>query len=439
MRRSFIQSALVLAVALALAGCGTAASPSPTAAPSGAPSTQAPATAAPTAAPAEKVVLNLLTGFTGGDRAAYEGLVKLFNDTHPNIEARMDIQPWDTIKTTTPAAFASGQGPDIVTPDYNPGTVLEYVKGGLILPLDEMFGTGEKQVDPAALPPAVLEGFSADGKIYAAPANLATLMVYYNKALYAAAGLTKPPSTMDEFRTYAKALTDKAKGQYGIALADHATIAMWPILIWADGGNIVGQDGCSMLDDPKTIAAVKSWADLIASDAISPVGLTGGEADNLIAAGKAAMEMNGPWATGVYTPAGIDYDVAPIPRGSAPQVTLAAAVPFVVNKATKNKDAALEFLAWWNGKDAQRYLSANSGFPPSRTDMADDPELAKNPWVPKFAAAVPYSRLYLAGVPNFSQVDEIFSTAIGRLTRGEPADAVLTDSAKQMDAVLGCK
>jgi hypothetical protein len=59
--------------------------------------------------------------------------------------------------------------------------------------------------------------------------------------------------------------------------------------------------------------------------------------------------------------------------------------------------------------------------------------------VSKFAAAVSYSRPYLANVPNFTQVDEIFSTAIGRVTRGEDVTAVLTDAAAQTNTLLGCQ
>jgi len=435
MRRLWTWPALLVASVIALGACqGGAATGAPSAQPS-TPAASGPAAATPVP---EKVVLNVLTGFTGGDRPAYEGLIKLFNDSHPNIEVRMDIQPWDTITTTTPAAFATGQGPDIVTLDST-GDILEYAKAGTILPLDDLFGSGPTQLDPAALPKSVVDGFKFDGKVYAAPANYATLMLYYNKKLLAAAGYSAPPTTMDEFRAYAKKLTDTGARQYGVALADHATIAMWPILIWADGGDIVGSDGCSKLDDPKTVAAVTSWADLIVTNGVSPVGLTGQEADNLVSAGKAALEMNGPWAAGSYATAGVDFDVAPIPKGSGDQVTLADAVPFVVNKNTKHKDAAFEFIAWWNGKDAQRSLAVNGGFPPTRVDMASDPELAKNQWVPKFAAAVPYSRLYLAGVPGSAQVDEIFTTAIGRVTRGDAVDGVLADSAKQMNQVLGCK
>lgn len=386
----------------------------------------------------DKVTLNLVTGFSGGDRAAYEGLVTTFNESQDAIEVVMDIQPWDSIKTTMPAAFAAGQGPDILTPDYNPGTVLEYAKAGTLLPLDDLMGTGANQIDPAAMPPDVMAGNTVDGSIVAVPANLATLMLYYNTDLLSQAGI-EPPTTMDELRDAAVKLTDSGAGQYGLALADHATIAMWPILIWAEGGDIIGPDGCSALGSDATVAAVKTWADLIVSNGISPVGLTGQDADNLVAAGKAAMEMNGPWAAGSYTAAGIPFDVVAIPKGSADQVTLASSVPFVVNKATKNPDAAKTFLAWWNSQEAQKQLALGSGFPPTRSDMASDADLAANPWVPKFASAVGYARPYLANAPSFSQVDEIFSTAIGQVTRGEDAQAVLTDAANQIDALIGCQ
>lgn len=425
----------LIAAMVSLGACETGA------APTGSPASP---TVGPTASPpVEKVTLRFLAGFTGGDRPAYEALVQEFNQTHPDIEVQLDIQPWDTIVQELPGAIATGGGPDLATPHFSEGSIFEYAKSGSILPLDDVYGSGEGKIDKAAMPQAVLDAFTFKAHIYAAPANFATLMLYYNLDLLADAGLGGPPQTMEQFRDYARKLTKKdAAGnvtQYGLVLADHATIPMWPILIWADGGDIVGPDGCSALDDPKTIAAVESWASLVVDDGITPVGLTGQEADNLVSAGKAAMEMNGPWATGVYTPAGIRYDVAPIPRGSAGQVTLASTVPIVVSKNTKHRDAAFTFLAWWTSRDAQRALALGSGFPPARTDMTDDPELATHQWVPKFAAAVPYSRVYLAGVEQFARVDgDIFTPAIQRITRGEPAAQVLREAANQLNQLLGC-
>ncbi len=391
----------------------------------------------------DQVTLTFWNGFTGGDRPTYEALVQQFNDSHPNIKVEMDIQPWDTLTQKLPAALATGTGPDIATPDFNVATIREYAEAGTIQPLDDLYGSGPGKIETAAMPPAVLEAFTYEGKVYAAPGNFATLQLYYNPNLLAEAGLSGPPTTMDEFREYARRLTIRdASGnveQYGLALADHQTIPMWPILIWAEGGDLVDQQGCSALDDPKTIAAVQGWADLIEDHGISPVGETGQGADNLFAAGKAAMEMNGPWAAGQFAEADVSFDVAPIPVGPAGPVTLAATVPVVLSKDSEHKEAAYEFLSWWTGPEAQKYLALESGFPPVRVDMADDPELAAHPLVPKFATAATHARLYLANVDNFAQIDsDVIAPAIGRITRGEPAEEVLSEAAQQMDALLGC-
>lgn len=391
----------------------------------------------------EPVTLSFWSGFTGGDRPAYEGLIQQFNDSHPGINVVMTIQPWDTIAQKLPAALATGQGPDIATPDFNVATIRQYAEAGTILPLDEAYGSGPGKIDRDAMPPTILDAFTYEDQLFAVPANFATVQLYYNTDLLEQAGLSGPPKTMDEFRDYAVKLTKTDSSgnvdQYGLALADHQTIAMWPILIWAEGGDLLNNDGCSALANPETVAAVQTWADLIVDKKISPVGETGQGADNLFAAGKAAMEMNGPWAAGQYTEAGANFEVAPIPVGSAGPVTVASTVPMVLSKDTKNKEAAYEFFAWWTGQDAQQYLAVESGFPPARVDMADVPALAENPLIPIFAEAAPYARLYLPTVDDFARIDgDVFAPAIGRVTRGESAQSVLADASKQMNAILGC-
>jgi multiple sugar transport system substrate-binding protein len=437
-RTRMLAATAAAAVALSACQAGTPAAPSGAA---GTPASAAPVSAQPTTG--EAVTLRFLAGFTGGDRPAYEAIVASFNESHPDIQVEMEIQPWDTIVQELPAGIATGSGPDLVTPHFSEGSIFEYAKTGAILPLDDAYGSGEGKIDRDAIPQAAIDAFTYEGKLYAAPANFATLLLYHNLELLEAEGLSGPPETMEELRDYAVKLTKKdANGdvsQYGLVLADHATIPMWPILIWAEGGEIVGDDGCSALADPKTVAAVETWADLVVNENISPVGLTGADADNLFAAGEAAMEMNGPWATGAYTPAGIDYDVAPIPTGEGGEVTLASTVPIVVTKNTEHPEAAFEFLAYWTSQEAQRALALGSGFPPARTDMAEDEQLAAHDWVPKFAAAAPHARVYLAGVEEFAQVDsDVFIPAIQRITRGEAAADVLAEAAEQMDEVLGC-
>ena len=45
------------------------------------------------AAAAAPVKLTYWSGFTGGDKQAYEDLIKKFNDTHPDIQIDYQLQP----------------------------------------------------------------------------------------------------------------------------------------------------------------------------------------------------------------------------------------------------------------------------------------------------------------------------------------------------------
>lgn len=392
-----------------------------------------------TATPSESdgpIELTMLAGFTGGDRPAYEGLVETFNATHDDIQVKLEIQPWDSIAQTLPSAWATGQGPDIAAPHFDPNVVAEYLDTGSLLALERV-GDGEGEIDVDRLFPAAVDAFTFDGTLYAVPANVATLQLYYNRALFEAAGIAEPPATVEEFKDAAVALT--GDGVYGLSLAERETIQMWPILQWLEGGDIVDEQGCSVLDTPEGIASLSVWAELV-QQGVAPTGLTGAESDSLFSAGQAAMQLNGPWAAAGYQDAGIDLGVAPVPTGVDGPVTLGSTVPLAASARTEHPEAAQEFLAWWTGQDAQRQFALESGFPPVRTDLADDPELSADPVVAAFAAALPSARLYLPGVPNATRVDsEGYVPLIGEITRGADVEEAVAKASQTIDAATGCR
>jgi multiple sugar transport system substrate-binding protein len=417
MRKSILAAAAVAAtVGLALAGCTAGGSSTST----------------------SKVVhLTYWSGFTGGDSATYKKAIAEFNTTHPDIQVSFQLEPWDTIAQKLPTAIASGSGPDIATPDYNVATIQQYVANGLALPMTSVVGNKSGEVPASAIPKSVLDSMTVHGKIYAMPASFTTLMLYYNVKLLAAAGL-QPPTTMTELQSDAVKLT--GNGNFGIALADNNTIAQWPVLIWADGGDIVNAKGCSSLGDAKTIASVTTWADLVRTKGITQVGLSGQDADNLFAAGKAAFEINGPNAAGEYTPAGIDFKVVPVPTGaSGSPVTLASTAPTIISAKTKYPKQAQEFLAWWMGKQAQTIISVGAADGPARTDMGSDAALKANPLVVSFSSQVKNSRLYLPTVKEFNYINaNIFQPAIQTATRTGNTASVLKAASAQLNTLLNC-
>ena len=382
------------------------------------------------------VELTMWTGFTGGDRGSYEALIEEFNATHDDIQVTMEVQPWDTISQKLPAAWATGQGPDIATPNFDPNILSKYLETNSLLALDSV-GDGETQINADKLFPAAIDAFTSDGTLYAVPANVATLQLYYHKDLFAAAGIDAPPATVDEFRDDAQQLT--GNGVYGLSVADHETIQMWPILQWLDGGDIVDSKGCSVLDSDANIESLTTWANLL-QDGVMPLGLTGAESDALFSAGQAAMQLNGPWAAAGYTDAGINLGVASVPTGVDGDVTLGSTVPLAIAASTKHPAEAQEFLAWWTGAEAQTQFALSSGFPPVRTDLGDNAELAANEVVAAFASALPSARLYLQGVTGAPEVDaEAYVPLIGEISRGTDVATAVATASEKINSITGCK
>jgi multiple sugar transport system substrate-binding protein len=277
--------------------------------------------------------------------------------------------------------------------------------------------------------------------------NFTTLLLYWNKDMFKEAGLDpeSPPQDWAQFEEAAKKTTKDTNGdgkpeQYGLAIADHETIAMWPILLWGNGGGVVSEDGTqSMLGDPETIEAMDRWGTLVREDKIAPIGLGGADADKLFQSKKAAMEIVGPWMTTGFEDAGIDFGLAPPPAGPAGPVTLGTSVSFGVNSKTSEAkaEAGKDFIKFWNSKDSQVYWAVNSGFPPNRTDI-DDSEIDENPYVAAFAEHADIAKPYLINVKDFTKVnDTVFQPALQKVLNGEgSAQDVFSQASEDLQSLL---
>ena len=182
-----------------------------------------------------KTVLTFWNGYTGPDRAVLESLVAEFNESQSEIEIVMDIQPWDSLFQKLLPSLVIGSGPDIAA--FASENIPQYAAAGVLSPVDDFYAGDYLDVDK--LVPAAVENGIFDGKHYGVPMDFATLLMYYNKDHFAAAGLPEePPKNWDEFKEYLLKLTN-APEQYGLAIAVKETIPMWPILLWGNGGGIL--------------------------------------------------------------------------------------------------------------------------------------------------------------------------------------------------------
>lgn len=390
--------------------------------------------------PDEKTVITFWHGFTGTDGQVLQDIVADYNATNTlNVEIQVEVMSWDSLYQKLATALPAGEGPDIIA--YNTEYIASYAESGALAAIDDLYA--ENGVDASSIPAAMEENLKYNGKYYGVPCNMATLLMYYNKDLFAAAGLDPeaPPTTWDELEEMALTLTKEVNGeqQYGFGMATNNTIPMWPIMIWAGGGDFVGADGKSVINSAENVATITRWAKLIKEDGIAPAVMTGGDIDNLFAAGKLGMYFCGPWATGTFDAAGINYGLAACPAGPAGQATLGTGVAMVMTAASQNKEGVYDFFKYWQSDDAQVKWSLEVGYPLTNTTVASDSRLDANPNIAAFSEACEYAHFYLQQLTCFSEIDtDIITPAIEEiLLTDADVQEVLDRAAEAMNTVMG--
>jgi ABC-type glycerol-3-phosphate transport system substrate-binding protein len=359
-------------------------------------------------APSGKAAPVFWNGFTGTDRPTVEALTEEFNRTRTDIQVKMEIMPWDSFWQKLMPALIAGNGPDFVAMDM--GRIPEFAQANRLQALDEYLARSTV-LKRDIIPPSVVQNSTYQNVLYGIPMAFHTVALYYNKKMFREAGLDpeKPPATMAELRNaWSKLIKKDANGQviqYAQSMGIRSTIENIPVFMWLYGADYV-VNGRSALNSPQALEAMTMLAAAF-KEGVSPVGLSGQQADDLFLAGKAAMEICGPWLIPGILDAGIEMGIMEIPAGSAGRKTAGGATVFCVNKDAAAKDASWAFIEYWNTVDSQKKWALGVGFPPNRTDMINDPALiAGNPNIRYFLNGMSYSKMHLKDTPKSSRIDE---------------------------------
>jgi raffinose/stachyose/melibiose transport system substrate-binding protein len=298
----------------------------------------------------------------------WKAYVDDFNNAHPDIHVTYEQFDTETMKTKVRAALLAGTEPDIWF--FNPGefTTINHRQGKIrglndILPVSDYTKEGRA-------------GCSDGEEMICIPLYLAPSVVYYNKPLFAKAGVD-PNSWADSNRpTLAEfnAVIDRflAAGTQPIAMANSAK---WPFMFfyWAAqnryGGTkalsnaALGQEGGSF-KDASFVKAGQFVQDLVKRGAF-PAGFNGMPEPEIYAQfsqGNAAMLYMGPWAialTEEQAPPGFEYDLFDFPSfeggASDSQRDMMAGIDALfVSASTKHPKEVGLFLSKFSAPDTAR-------------------------------------------------------------------------------------
>jgi multiple sugar transport system substrate-binding protein len=195
--------------------------------------------------------------------------------------------------------------------------------------------------------------------------------LYYNKAMFAAAGL-QPPTTWQQLQADAVKLTIPAKNQWGIVLEGGSyteSVHFAFIFGQQNGGQSFNAAGNPTFTTAGMINGVKQYVDLVGKDkAANPSDVqykNGTEAPADFANGKAAMLMNQNNADATLVADGMKssaYAVvaipapSPLPPGGKDIASHVAGINISIFKNTKNQAGALQFVKFMTSPAEQAIL-----------------------------------------------------------------------------------
>lgn len=303
---------------------------------------------------------------------ALEQVIKKFEQSHDNIDVKIQLTPFDQYWTKLQAAASSGSAPDVFW--MNGVNAHLYASNEMLLPLNEKIES--EKVDLSAYPEALTKIYSMDGEQYGLPRDFDTVGLWYNKELFDKAKLSYPDDswTWEDLRKAAAKLTDRDKKVYGVAAAMMNQENFYGTIAQA-GGEVISADGKkSGYDDPATIEGLRFWTDLI-KDGVSPSlqQMTDTPAHQLFESGKVAMYYGGSWrAIGFdkneYTKDRVD--VAPLPRGEK-QAVLIHGLADVAYAKTEHPDEAWELVKFLGSEDAARIMGETGTVIPAYEGMQE--------------------------------------------------------------------
>ena len=388
MNKKVISMLLTSAMAISLAACGSSESSGTTSDTSSGALTKAD-TSMTTAAESSTESAEASTSSSESSVPAYRGepyqlsmavwsgewgdkldrMMEGFNEEHKDdgLTLNIEMQSGDYSNFLGSCA-ATGEYPDvfILTP-YS--QVQQYAKNGTIKDLsDEPFVSKVYEGSLASV--------TYDGKIYGYPANYEYLGVFYNKDLFAKAGIDSVPTTPDEFKDACQKLQDAgitpiaATWKESWTLKHLLSMLISPFVADDEAGFVAGLNDGSQTFDQTWMTDVLDFADMIkeySGDNMMDLDSTAGF--NAMATGAAAMQFTGEFSMAVNysmdNPQNIGVFAVPVSKNASQnKLGVDVGITYCVNANTSNYQAVQQLLEYLsNPDDPNGYIYINSTAP----------------------------------------------------------------------------
>jgi multiple sugar transport system substrate-binding protein len=320
-------------------------------------------------------------------------LVKAFNASHSTLKIQLTLVPDAVLVQKYSLAASSGNGPDLVATEI--GTIATFTPTGWYQNITSLV---DSLPYAKYLSPAHLSQATNDGQIYGIPFTADVSVLYWNKTLFAKAGLNPndPPANWAQIQADATKIRALGGNDYGYffsgACAGCMAFTMLPY-VWADGGSILQPTspvGTPTLYPNTALENTlgffrKMWQ----SGVVAPTAKTenGTNQFGLFYSGTIGMFVQGTYPFSVLKNQykGVNFGVELVP--STDGASHASYVGGDDLSITKNAQPGAKTALLWFATQGEEQL-ASLGVLPTRSDIADATYATQDPRQAVFVRAL---------------------------------------------------
>jgi len=341
-------------------------------------------------APKEKVELEFWAHWGSTTRRPIiEKIVSDFNGSQDRIKVKYVFLPYGEGWTKALAQIAAGNPPDVIIHEI--AKVAQRAEKNQVENLSPFLA---KDDISGRFHEYLFEAMKYNGDVYALPFNTDTRFMFYNKKMFAEAGLDpeKPPTTWAELEETAKKLDIIGADGKIERLGYHPLLAGGHemFMLNAGGGKAwVSADGKEVnINTPEHVEALKwlnSWNERLGRENVETFKATfGSKTNDPLIAGKLAMKIeNGTFWTQIrdFAANRDDFGVAAMPefKPGSGHWSFSGGFTIEIPKGAKDPEASWEFLKYMTDYDAQKYWALYNVENVGNKEVGDDEELMSNP------------------------------------------------------------
>lgn len=351
-----------LTVALLAVSCAPVATPSPVVEKETVVVTQQVVVTAtpPPPEPVEPVSITYFTFSAAPDHLEHlDQMIQLFEQAHPEINVEVETAPWAEYFTKLQTLIAGGQAPDVFELNYE--NFVSFAAKGVLSNLDPL-ASADESYDANVFYPRAYGAFNYNGMQLGLPETFSTVVLFYNKDLFDAAGLSYPSEdwTWTEAVAAGKELTtDEVWGLYS------------PIQFW-EFYKKAAQNNCNFFNEdqteatinaPECVQALETMVNFVTEEAVMPSDADmGGVSDgDLFKSGKIAMDVTGIWMFAAFQDAPFTWDIEVEP-GMATHATHFFANAVSVFAATQHPQEAWQWAKFFTSSPDMASIRVATGW-----------------------------------------------------------------------------